>query len=969
MTVNFDAVPEEFKAIRQWCVYKLEMVKDKKAKVPYQISGHKASSTDPKTWTSYSIALNAYENLDGLNGICFMFSEDNGIIFIDLDTCIEDGVIEPWALDIVNQFNSYSEISQSGHGIHILARGKKPGTKCRTAKSPHPVEIYDHARQCCITGNVIDGHATIESRQAEIDKLYFELFGKEEPRKRTAEERRTSIDDNAVIRHAKYAANGAAFRLLWDGSTIGYNGDESAADLALMNLLAFWTSKNAAQMERLFSQSALGQRDKWTDRPDYRDRTIQKSISDCRDIYQGHVSSEVPTDEGERRQLTEEDVLDIDEIPPKQEGDEPKYHMSFNHSNAVDAIREKLPAVLGEDDKLYYWQGSAWTDQAESIIFTQIIAAAGKYFRTTNWRDVLTALRHALNFNRVKFDPDPYLLGVLNGVVDLRMGTFREYQKEDYISCPIDVKYDPLATCPRFIQYLIEVCPRVIDRLTLIDWIVIHAIAKQFPYILFLLGLGRNGKGIFEKVLKRFFGKTNFSFMGLEELSRSNFAKGNLQGKRGLIVSEAGDESKRGKNVLPTKFLKASAGEDTIDSDVKNKERVQFDPIFKSTIDCNDMPVVKDTSKGWMERFCKVDMPFAFVDNPDKDNPFERPKDPHLLGKLTTPEELSGILNLIIYRVIEISKTDTIIKRSGEETVAEYLVQSNSVKTFLNVFCAYDPVVQAQNAAALKDVYASYDQFCRYPPKETVDIARFGANVKKFCNNQESKKYGNIRRYPGFVFYEDEFIEYMKSQSNPVNPVNPSKNSVKTLSAPVDPVIIEKWSYIEKIFGAMSENISHIEQNEKERPFTGSTGGDSDNSQKLLDLTGATGEDADRKCVSAASDGPTMGKIDRPTPITEHSGTEKDSSIARITHENTPSAPSAIPSAAIPPKSDIKVANDSERCTLKEASAYKESTLKASKTCAECGKNILPHTGRTFKGESYCGPNCIQYAAKRLGLV
>ena len=138
---------------------------------------------------------------------------------------------------------------------------------------------------------------------------------------------------------------------------------------------------------------------------------------------------------------------------------------------------------------------------------------------------------------------------------------------------------------------------------------------------------------------------------------------------------------------------------------------------------------------------------------------------------------------------------------SDKDDLKKCLVQSNSVKAFLDGFCAYDPAVQAQNAAALKDVYASYARFCQYPPKETVDIERFGVNVKMFCNNQKSKKYGNIRKYPGFVFHEDEFTEYMKSQSAPVE-----------------------------------------EQNVEKGLFTGSTGADSD-----------------RKRGSVSSDGTTMG--------------------------------------------------------------------------------------------------------------
>lgn len=85
-----------------------------------------------------------------------MLTEENGIIFIDLDDSIEeDGTIMPWALEIVKRFNSYVERSQSGHGLHILIKGIKPGDRCRKASYPHKVEIYSHSRQCCLTGDVV----------------------------------------------------------------------------------------------------------------------------------------------------------------------------------------------------------------------------------------------------------------------------------------------------------------------------------------------------------------------------------------------------------------------------------------------------------------------------------------------------------------------------------------------------------------------------------------------------------------------------------------------------------------------------------------------------------------------------------------------------------------------------------------------------------------------------------------------
>lgn len=154
--LDFDAIPLELKDLPQWCVYKIEDVGGEETKVPYSLRlGQRASSTDPLTWSTFSVVVAAYQDIEGYSGICFMLSEENGIVFIDLDDCIKGGVIEPWALEIVKRFNSYTERSQSGLGLHILIKGIKPGNRCRLAKHPHKIEIYSHSRQCCLTGDVV----------------------------------------------------------------------------------------------------------------------------------------------------------------------------------------------------------------------------------------------------------------------------------------------------------------------------------------------------------------------------------------------------------------------------------------------------------------------------------------------------------------------------------------------------------------------------------------------------------------------------------------------------------------------------------------------------------------------------------------------------------------------------------------------------------------------------------------------
>ncbi|MGD0952446.1 MAG: DUF5906 domain-containing protein [Methanotrichaceae archaeon] len=314
--------------------------------------------------------------------------------------------------------------------------------------------------------------------------------------------------------------------------------------------------------------------------------------------------------------LTRGDVVDI-ELKCRRDGEEYE-KITFNHYRAANAVIENLPVVMSEDGELYYWHGQIWQPNAEDVIYNKIKGLAKKAYNTYQHREVIAAIKHALTFKRIKLDSDPYLLGVKNGVVELATGTFRPYNKEDLITEQIDVLYDPKAKCPVFFRYLETSIPRIIDRFTAIDWIALHAIKQMFPYVMFLLGRGRNGKGLFEDLLRAVYGMNAFSGVTFEELKESQFAGMGLFRKRGQIVGEGGKERGEGKKTLPTLYMKNATGGGVIDTDRKGKDRFAFLPYYKATIDSNEMPYIEDSTVGMQERFCKIDMPYAFVDNRKK---------------------------------------------------------------------------------------------------------------------------------------------------------------------------------------------------------------------------------------------------------------------------------------------------------------------------------------------------------------
>lgn len=249
-------------------------------KVPFNPkTGRAAKAGHPDTWATFEEAVRAAPRYDGIG---FEFDGD-GIIGIDFDHCIENGQLAPWVQAWVDRFGSYTEVSPSGTGIHILCQGS---LRDRPAVKRKEVEIYDRARYFTMTGRTFGTPRPLRDAQTALDALY-EAFGRKDEKPRQATPvRPLDMDDSTLIKKIEQSAGGARFAPLWRGDTGGY-GSHSEADLALCSILAFWTRCNAGQMDRLFRSSGL-MREKW-DRPQagstYGALTIQRAISQCGEVY------------------------------------------------------------------------------------------------------------------------------------------------------------------------------------------------------------------------------------------------------------------------------------------------------------------------------------------------------------------------------------------------------------------------------------------------------------------------------------------------------------------------------------------------------------------------------------------------------------------------------------------------------------------------------------------------------------
>jgi hypothetical protein len=295
------ATTNDIRDLRQWVVWRSEERHGKPTKIPYSpITGQRASSTNPEGWASYQQAVKACKEL-GYDGIGFVFTAEDDLCGVDLDGCLDPktGGLEGWARQIVEELDSYTEISPSGTGVHILIRATLPEGRNRNGR----FEAYDRGRYFTVSGKHLAGTPrAIENRQEELQGVVRRVFGDPSANGHSQpvamrEQLQNGFSDDEVIRKALAASNGERFSRLWEGSTGDY-GSSSEADLALCGMLAFWTGGDAARIDTLFRRSGL-YRKKW-DRKDYRNRTIAEAISGKKEFYRAPKTVKL-ADDTERR--------------------------------------------------------------------------------------------------------------------------------------------------------------------------------------------------------------------------------------------------------------------------------------------------------------------------------------------------------------------------------------------------------------------------------------------------------------------------------------------------------------------------------------------------------------------------------------------------------------------------------------------------------------------------------------------
>lgn len=767
----YEKIPLELKQLPHWVGWKYMQRpgEDHKRKVPINaMDGQPAKSNDPTTWCDFDTACLGKERF-GLDGIGFMFSGD-GIFGIDIDHCYdpETQELDPAAAEIIETVQSYTELSPSGTGIHILCKGVLPeGRKRRGA-----VEMYSTLRYFTVTGNQFGLEYPFSDCTERVAVMHRKYLGEEETAAGaqkaalpmpTGRGTNADMSVDAILRRMFDSKHGQKLQDLYNGSWERYgigDGSQSSADQAFCNTLAFWCRCDAALMDAIFRRSGL-YRQKWDKRrgaKTYGQITIDRAIKDCRDIWEPQERVQRPAPAVPLPpQNTSNEVPAIENATVGETGQR-RYYTYDDTGNAL-RFRDANAGLIHYnhvDGCWIYWDGVRWASDENGEIkrrADKMLADMAKDLKEMQDDPAYNAYKKHLSRSRSHRGKEGFIaearhlegvpvlpsemdragnaFNVRNCLISLKTGRTAEHDKKYMISKLAPVTYDENAKCPRWDRFIEEItCGDKSLQLYLQRMIgyCMTAYTKE-QCMFFLYGNGSNGKSVFVDTIAYMLGEyaANCQPETVMMRDRNNTARGDLarlKGARMVVTSEPNDGCR-----LDEGIVKQMTGgtENKLTARFLYGREFEFSPEFKIVMSTNYKPVIKGTDNGIWRRVRLIPFTAEFT----KEN-----RDPQLTEKLR--RELPGILNWAIAGAVGWCKEGlppcAIIDEAGQE----YRSEMDRVQQFLDD-CTTRSESSSTQASTLYKCYKAWcsEQGDRFP----VGSTKFFMELKRRFKSRKTEAY------------------------------------------------------------------------------------------------------------------------------------------------------------------------------------------------------------------------------------
>lgn len=395
----------------------------------------------------------------------------------------------------------------------------------------------------------------------------------------------------------------------------------------------------------------------------------------------------------------------------------------------VDWIKEHNYIYTTKDDnktEMWIYRDGIYTPQGKSEV-KQIMRRAMSNFYSSYWYNQVIA----------KLEPDTFIdidklfkqqsieeVPVLNGILNLKTRELSEFNPNKIFFNKLPVTYQPSASCPQIDKFLSEVLANEEDKKVFYEYGGFSLWNEyKFEKALMLVGDGRNGKDKSLELIKRLIGIENCCSVPLTSLVPDSFIISEFFGRKINIAGEISNT-----DLKDTTTFKALTGRSLMSAPRKFLKPITFQNSAKFIFACNELPMVYDNSKGFWDRWVLLEYPYTFVTKEEIDkhsnNCLLKLRDESIIEKITTAEEMSGLLNKFLDGLDRLMSNRTFSSTKGSEEIKNlWIRKSNSFMAFCidKIESEYDKYITK------KELRKRYSEFCKehkITPKSDYVIKR-----------------------------------------------------------------------------------------------------------------------------------------------------------------------------------------------------------------------------------------------------
>lgn len=390
--------------------------------------------------------------------------------------------------------------------------------------------------------------------------------------------------------------------------------------------------------------------------------------------------------------------------------------------------KEKTFVTFRDTEEIYHYNGEIYQPGGGAVIKEMAKTLLEENFATHYVTETTNYIAYSTFRDREEFNTSPEVVAVNNGLLNVRTKALIDHTPEELITNKIPVTFDPNADCPEFYKFMEDVMEPN-DLLTAQEYVG-YSLYRGYPFhkAVMLVGDGSNGKSTFLNIITHFFGGENISTPSLHNLLSNRFAMASLYGKMLNIHADLPKQA-----LKYTGAFKMLTGSDTVYAEKKHMDAFSFINYAKMIFSANEIPQTDDKTSAFYRRWIIINFPWAFVDEPDNGN---KKRDPHILDKILTEEEMSGVLNWALAGVDRLFFKKTFSYAKTLDEVAEmYEKLSDPMNAFVE-----DCIDIAPDATESKDlVYNTYAYYMRKKGVPIKDKNVLGRDLPKKLNVETVK--------------------------------------------------------------------------------------------------------------------------------------------------------------------------------------------------------------------------------------